>query len=344
MFPQFDLTPADDVFRRKRLKVPSACAECRRRKTKCDGAQPCASCIKAKVECRYVASKTTLKNNTSTYPPSRMIKQDQQVEKHHHSTPGLPNIGSMRSSFSSTITPRPLYSAGLSRHSFSHHVPQPTPPHSGSSSTPEEPYLHHLHYQPQQEQEDQDDQEEDQDDQQAKEQGKQQEQEHYHKHLKQQHREQARLNVPTIVAIEERLAAIERILQLLLEKSETIDMGYRRRAARTNSSDNESDHLRLPPLHMDTFATAPASPRFASSPVAPTSSLRSGSTKLPRIGSSPPNKITGFKRPHESTPGQPSPPLSSSPTTTEVPQSECDSSTPSNTHPSQHHNQHPIPY
>ncbi|OBZ90882.1 hypothetical protein A0J61_01065 [Choanephora cucurbitarum] len=45
--------------RRKRLKVVSACGECRRKKTKCNGEKPCAGCLKAHVECKYVdATKT----------------------------------------------------------------------------------------------------------------------------------------------------------------------------------------------------------------------------------------------------------------------------------------------
>lgn len=45
-----------DRTRRKRLKVPSACGQCRRKKTKCDGEQPCAGCIKSRVECLYAPS------------------------------------------------------------------------------------------------------------------------------------------------------------------------------------------------------------------------------------------------------------------------------------------------
>jgi hypothetical protein len=45
-----------DKTRRKRLKVVSACGECRRKKTKCNGEKPCAGCIKAHVDCKYVTS------------------------------------------------------------------------------------------------------------------------------------------------------------------------------------------------------------------------------------------------------------------------------------------------
>ncbi|ORZ03432.1 hypothetical protein BCR43DRAFT_49716 [Syncephalastrum racemosum] len=48
-----------DKARRKRLKVVSACGECRRKKTKCNGEKPCTGCIKAKVECKYATSLKT---------------------------------------------------------------------------------------------------------------------------------------------------------------------------------------------------------------------------------------------------------------------------------------------
>ncbi|KAL1928135.1 hypothetical protein VTP01DRAFT_3051 [Rhizomucor pusillus] len=42
--------------KRKRLKVPNACHECRRKKTKCNGEKPCTRCIKLNIDCRYVPS------------------------------------------------------------------------------------------------------------------------------------------------------------------------------------------------------------------------------------------------------------------------------------------------
>ncbi|CAO3679086.1 hypothetical protein G6F56_005469 [Rhizopus delemar] len=44
----------NDKIKRKRLKVISACGECRRKKTKCNGEYPCTGCVKARVECKYV--------------------------------------------------------------------------------------------------------------------------------------------------------------------------------------------------------------------------------------------------------------------------------------------------
>ncbi|KAI7849668.1 hypothetical protein BDC45DRAFT_421745, partial [Circinella umbellata] len=39
--------------RKKRAKIVSACGECRRKKTKCNGEQPCRSCEKSGVPCIY---------------------------------------------------------------------------------------------------------------------------------------------------------------------------------------------------------------------------------------------------------------------------------------------------
>ncbi|EPB86924.1 hypothetical protein HMPREF1544_06247 [Mucor circinelloides 1006PhL] len=55
-----------DKTRRKRLKVVSACGECRRKKTKCNGEQPCAGCLKAHVECKYVNSQKSSASATNT--------------------------------------------------------------------------------------------------------------------------------------------------------------------------------------------------------------------------------------------------------------------------------------
>ncbi|KAI7868179.1 hypothetical protein BDF14DRAFT_1742686 [Spinellus fusiger] len=42
--------------RNKRLKVASACGECRRKKIKCNGEKPCSSCSKTNIECDYSRS------------------------------------------------------------------------------------------------------------------------------------------------------------------------------------------------------------------------------------------------------------------------------------------------
>ncbi|CEP17137.1 hypothetical protein [Parasitella parasitica] len=39
--------------RKKRAKIMSACGECRRKKTKCDGEQPCRNCQKSNTACMY---------------------------------------------------------------------------------------------------------------------------------------------------------------------------------------------------------------------------------------------------------------------------------------------------
>ncbi|ORX50571.1 hypothetical protein DM01DRAFT_241974, partial [Hesseltinella vesiculosa] len=42
--------------RQKRAKIVSACSECRRKKTKCNGEQPCRNCLKSSAQCIYPTS------------------------------------------------------------------------------------------------------------------------------------------------------------------------------------------------------------------------------------------------------------------------------------------------
>ncbi|ORE17573.1 hypothetical protein BCV71DRAFT_162498, partial [Rhizopus microsporus] len=96
-----------DKIRRKRLKVISACGECRRKKTKCNGEYPCSGCLKARVECKYVTNqkpgaptsiiRERLNNNVhlitqpirkkslnSPPPPMQQQQQQQQDSTTHH--------------------------------------------------------------------------------------------------------------------------------------------------------------------------------------------------------------------------------------------------------------------
>ncbi|KAG0168968.1 hypothetical protein DFQ28_004127 [Apophysomyces sp. BC1034] len=49
--------------RRKRAKIVSACGECRRKKTKCNGEHPCRNCEKSAVPCVYPSSNADDKRN-----------------------------------------------------------------------------------------------------------------------------------------------------------------------------------------------------------------------------------------------------------------------------------------
>lgn len=87
-----------DQTRRKRLKVAAACTECRRKKTKCNGEQPCVGCQKAHVSCEYNngqnSTTASLINSQAPHHSSRLLtsqpalfvhpraKQLQQI--HHH--------------------------------------------------------------------------------------------------------------------------------------------------------------------------------------------------------------------------------------------------------------------
>ncbi|CAO0792276.1 unnamed protein product [Mucor circinelloides] len=87
-----------DKTRRKRLKVVSACSECRRKKTKCNGEKPCAGCIKTNMDCKYLNSpKSRPSNNrplaassaTSASPPPTCLATSpshQQAPRYYQAT------------------------------------------------------------------------------------------------------------------------------------------------------------------------------------------------------------------------------------------------------------------
>ncbi|KAI7859154.1 hypothetical protein BDC45DRAFT_497001 [Circinella umbellata] len=73
-----------DKTRRKRLKVVSACGECRRKKTKCNGEKPCTGCIRAKVECKYV---TSHKSRTFVRQPTMMMSSSSTTTNTSNTSP-----------------------------------------------------------------------------------------------------------------------------------------------------------------------------------------------------------------------------------------------------------------
>lgn len=52
--------------KKKRAKIMSACGECRRKKTKCDGEQPCYNCNKSKSKCMYSLHNNSMLNDKRT--------------------------------------------------------------------------------------------------------------------------------------------------------------------------------------------------------------------------------------------------------------------------------------
>ncbi|KAG1436911.1 hypothetical protein G6F56_013351 [Rhizopus delemar] len=67
-----------DKTRRKRLKVISACCECRRKKTKCNGEKPCIGCIKTNLECRYANNNPQQQQQPQPQPQQQPQQQQQQ--------------------------------------------------------------------------------------------------------------------------------------------------------------------------------------------------------------------------------------------------------------------------
>ncbi|KAL0084498.1 hypothetical protein F4703DRAFT_1719858, partial [Phycomyces blakesleeanus] len=51
--------------RKKRAKIVSACSECRRKKTKCNGELPCRNCLKSQVSCIYPSHSDDKRNTPS---------------------------------------------------------------------------------------------------------------------------------------------------------------------------------------------------------------------------------------------------------------------------------------
>ncbi|KAI9243420.1 hypothetical protein BY458DRAFT_530688 [Sporodiniella umbellata] len=62
--------------RKKRAKIMSACTECRRKKTKCNGEIPCRSCEKSRVTCVYPSSSANDdKKNTASKAALEAIEE-----------------------------------------------------------------------------------------------------------------------------------------------------------------------------------------------------------------------------------------------------------------------------
>ena len=160
--------------RRKRAKIMSACGECRRKKTKCNGETPCRNCEKSGVPCVYPSSST---NDDKRNAPSkaaleaieerlktiedmlRTIIRSQTmytVEEQNNTVNNFLHRDSKSSTSSVASPPPPQPQPTLlqpQQHSSIHTPPQPTSPsdqpnrlpsiHSLSSSYPTEPKLEH---------------------------------------------------------------------------------------------------------------------------------------------------------------------------------------------------------
>lgn len=95
-----------DKHRRKRLKVVSACLECRRKKTKCNGETPCAGCIKAKVDCKYVSTLQQQQHVTRSRSAAAPVARHHQQQQHsshrqHHTTATTTSMAAAAASTSS---------------------------------------------------------------------------------------------------------------------------------------------------------------------------------------------------------------------------------------------------
>ena len=48
-----ELFPSDGIHKEKKKRITRACEECKRRKRRCDGIQPCSSCKNVQVDCIF---------------------------------------------------------------------------------------------------------------------------------------------------------------------------------------------------------------------------------------------------------------------------------------------------
>ncbi|KAI8969337.1 hypothetical protein BDF20DRAFT_916694 [Mycotypha africana] len=74
---------SNDNGNKRRLKVLSACNECRRKKIKCDGKEPCVCCIKSnkRVICKYTTTASSEKLGGRAILPTK--RQSHNSDRHH---------------------------------------------------------------------------------------------------------------------------------------------------------------------------------------------------------------------------------------------------------------------
>lgn len=106
----------------RRLSSGSACETCRRRKTKCDGGQPCAFCASNRIECIHRPSRR--KRSSPKYSSSSKSVSD---ARYYHQSSTSPSSSSSSSSSSlpssppsSSVSPIPHKSVANHHH---HHSP-----------------------------------------------------------------------------------------------------------------------------------------------------------------------------------------------------------------------------
>ncbi|KAI8342138.1 hypothetical protein BC941DRAFT_467037 [Chlamydoabsidia padenii] len=102
----------------RRLSSGSACETCRRRKTKCDGGQPCAFCASNRIECIHRPSRR--KRLSSKYS-SKPILDTRYQHSYHQSSASSWSSSSPPSSTSSVSPPPPPMS--LADHQYHHSSP-----------------------------------------------------------------------------------------------------------------------------------------------------------------------------------------------------------------------------
>jgi hypothetical protein len=120
----------------RRLSSGSACETCRRRKTKCDGGQPCAFCASNRIECIHRPSR----RKRSSPKSSLKSTLDTSYQQHTYLTPPPSSSSSSSSSSSLSSPPSPISSAlnppSRSGLSVMDHIKSDSPSLSKQSSCP----------------------------------------------------------------------------------------------------------------------------------------------------------------------------------------------------------------
>ncbi|CAO3594646.1 unnamed protein product [Absidia cylindrospora] len=112
----------------RRLSSGSACETCRRRKTKCDGGQPCAFCASNRIECIHRPSRR--KRSSPKYSSKPILDtRYHHHHRHHHpsssssaSSPSWSSLPNSPPSSASSVSPPPppLLPPSVTKH---HHSP-----------------------------------------------------------------------------------------------------------------------------------------------------------------------------------------------------------------------------
>ncbi|CAO3596297.1 unnamed protein product [Absidia cylindrospora] len=104
----------------RRLSSGSACETCRRRKTKCDGGQPCAFCASNRIECIHRPSRR--KRSSPKYSSPKPVSDARYYHQSSTSPSSSSSLPSSPPSSSSSVSPTPSHLPSTMTN-YHHHPP-----------------------------------------------------------------------------------------------------------------------------------------------------------------------------------------------------------------------------